>query len=317
LILRAGAERLRTTMLANVLPGLRELRAPLAAGYLWLLFAWMVWGDKLPSKSEEVADPARTPLDRFFELEPVVSSIGFAVLASVAAYVVGSIVIDVQTALGRTMGAALLRLIGGRAIEPGPLALAGSGLSTLSGWANDRETELRELMQRDDAVSRLVPDVELNRATHFAARSYIAANRDLLKTRLLDASEPLHSELDRPDAEATFRMAIWPPLTALVIYLALEVSSWWWFALVAPVLLAIQWINLRTRANNALVAAFVARPELGGQPAQEQVRRRAVQLIGDFLREHGVEDVPQSLYSPPAMPPGPSQPAPGGRVDAE
>jgi hypothetical protein len=83
-------------MLGNVVPGLRELRAPLAAGYLWLLFAWLVWGDKLPNKSAEKPDP----LDRLYRLEPVVSSIGLAVVASVAAYVVGSIVIDVQTWIG-------------------------------------------------------------------------------------------------------------------------------------------------------------------------------------------------------------------------
>jgi hypothetical protein len=77
-------------MLTNVLPGLRELRAPLAAGYLWLLFAWLVWGDELSqAKSAETANKARTPLDRFFELEPVVSSIGLAVVASVVAYVLG------------------------------------------------------------------------------------------------------------------------------------------------------------------------------------------------------------------------------------
>lgn len=76
-------------MLGNVLPGLRELRAPLAAGYLWLLFAWLVWGDELPTSKEVRSDPA---LDRLYELEPVISSIGLAVVASVAAYMVGSIV---------------------------------------------------------------------------------------------------------------------------------------------------------------------------------------------------------------------------------
>jgi hypothetical protein len=124
LILRANAKRLRKRMLTNVLPGLRELRAPLAAGYLWLLFAWLVWGDELSqAKSAETADKARTPLDRFFELEPVISSIGLAVVASVAAYIVGSIVIDVQTGIGRSITAEFRERLGrqkDRRREQGP-----------------------------------------------------------------------------------------------------------------------------------------------------------------------------------------------------
>jgi hypothetical protein len=93
-------------MLTNVLPGLRELRAPLAAGYLWLVFAWMVWGGELPNKD----DPKAAPLEQLYKLEPIISTIGLAVVASVAAYVLGSIVIDVQTAIGR--GAAQLSVRG-------------------------------------------------------------------------------------------------------------------------------------------------------------------------------------------------------------
>jgi hypothetical protein len=31
-------------MLMNLLPGLRELRAPLVSGYLWLISAWLLLG---------------------------------------------------------------------------------------------------------------------------------------------------------------------------------------------------------------------------------------------------------------------------------
>src|SRR5690349_15031744 len=82
-------------MLANVMPGLRELRAPLTAGYLWLLWAWLTFGGLLPN--------ATTPghLARLYDLGPVVSDFGLAVVASVAAYVIGSIVIDAQVLIGR------------------------------------------------------------------------------------------------------------------------------------------------------------------------------------------------------------------------
>src|SRR4051794_39467976 len=67
LILLRRSSRLHP-MLGNVLPGVRELRAPLAGGYLWLVFAWVVWGDKLPSKGAEKADA----LDRLYRLAPIV-----------------------------------------------------------------------------------------------------------------------------------------------------------------------------------------------------------------------------------------------------
>ena len=343
-------------MLGNVLPGLRELRAPLAAGYLWLLFAWMVWGDTLPTKDENKGDA----LDRLYQLEPVISSIGLAVVASVAAYVLGSIVIDVQTAIGRRIANLeswyWMRFSGAdpdeyERVRAGHLSLTDAGRRMLERWELARAVELQEVMEHEarqaqadavsatvarDAVKRDVDEMQkralaqgagrafgssadaavlkelrewqarlderelavatasyLEEALKFrpdrdvsqATAEYITSNRDLLKTRLLDTSAPLHSDLDRPDAEATFRMALWVPLTALVIYLTVKVSLWWVFALVVPVLLAWQWISLRRQANAALVAAFVARDELGGQVAKAEVRKGTVRSITEHLSE--------------------------------
>jgi hypothetical protein len=138
------------------------------------------------------------------------------------------------------------------------------------------------------------PDFEIRQAT----AEYIASNRDLLKTRLLDASQPLHSDLDRPDAEATFRMALWPPLAVLVLYLTVNVSWVWAFALAVPLLLAWQWISLRRQANAALVAAFVARDELGGSVAQAAVRKGTVRLMIEQLTELHERD---REYQPPSF----------------
>ena len=61
-------------------------------------------------------------MSRLYRLEPVISSIGVAVIASVAAYMLGSIMIDVQKAItglpdlvaraGKLIGTILGRLIG-------------------------------------------------------------------------------------------------------------------------------------------------------------------------------------------------------------
>lgn len=44
-------------MLTSLLPGLRELRAPLAAGYLWLTVAWLIFGDNLNKAAGDQNSP--------------------------------------------------------------------------------------------------------------------------------------------------------------------------------------------------------------------------------------------------------------------
>src|SRR5688572_3660556 len=42
----------RRSMLANLLPGLRELRTPLAIGWIWLIALWIASGRILPSSED-------------------------------------------------------------------------------------------------------------------------------------------------------------------------------------------------------------------------------------------------------------------------
>jgi hypothetical protein len=72
--------------LANLMPGVRELRAPLAAGYLWLLAAWLVLAERIPPEEE-----ATGLLKSLYDLGDVATAIGFAIALSFAAYLVGII----------------------------------------------------------------------------------------------------------------------------------------------------------------------------------------------------------------------------------
>lgn len=47
-------------MLANTLPGIREIRGPLAAGYLWLVFGWLALGGPT---SSELSGPVKELVD--------------------------------------------------------------------------------------------------------------------------------------------------------------------------------------------------------------------------------------------------------------
>jgi hypothetical protein len=79
---------------------------------------------------------------------------------------------------------------------------------------------------------------------------------------LLDLSPTLHSEVDRPDSEASFRMALWPPLCALIVYFTSTDSKLWLIGLLLPAVLAAQWIYSRNQAHGALRVAIRVRPEL-------------------------------------------------------
>jgi hypothetical protein len=73
-------------MWASLLPGVRDLRAPLAAGYVWLLFGWLLFEPHQGSLGF-IAPVVAT----FSSLDHLVSAAGLAVAASFAAYLIGSL----------------------------------------------------------------------------------------------------------------------------------------------------------------------------------------------------------------------------------
>jgi hypothetical protein len=293
-------------VLSSVLPGLRELRAPLAAGYLWLATLWLIFAADLPSAREF----DRGPFGRFVDIGGLLSGLGSAVALSVAAYVIGSVAIDIQSLVGVYWNRWASQMITeprafreqpvvqrprrttSMALSPGALGLAITALQRLEPYLTDRVTyevarssnekpdmirwEAHEWAERmvsaDDrdaaSSSELFGDVrsaakELDLSTPRKRWiDWIDRNRELLKTRLLDLSSALHTEVDRPDAEATFRMALWPPLVVALAYLAATNSPWWLAGLAFPAAVAAQWIALRRRANDALITAIAAKSEL-------------------------------------------------------
>src|SRR6187200_2982923 len=68
-----------------VIPGLREVRAPLVAGYLWGVCGWLIFAPFLPDE--------KNPLyERLAQLGEAVGPVGVATAASIAAYLAGSLV---------------------------------------------------------------------------------------------------------------------------------------------------------------------------------------------------------------------------------
>jgi hypothetical protein len=85
--------------LSQMLPGFRHVRAPLISGYIWLFVAWLLLAGELPLKHES------TVYRHAYELGEAAGPIGLALVASVAAYLVGSLVQVFFSSLGNGFAA--------------------------------------------------------------------------------------------------------------------------------------------------------------------------------------------------------------------
>lgn len=85
-------------ILSNALPGFRDLRGPVIAGYMWLLFAWILTTPDLDTR------PNGGVAEAFYNLGEHISRVGIIVAVSVAAYLVGSISQEASNALRGVVG---------------------------------------------------------------------------------------------------------------------------------------------------------------------------------------------------------------------
>lgn len=84
------------SFITQLLPGVRDIRGPLIAGYMWLLAGWLLFANSLPDRHEHPA------YEHLFEVGDVLGPAGIAVITSVAAYLVGSLLQTVPRWLAAT-----------------------------------------------------------------------------------------------------------------------------------------------------------------------------------------------------------------------
>jgi hypothetical protein len=72
-------------ILASALPGFRDLRAPLIAGYMWLVFLWLL------VKPEIATRPANGTTAAMYDLAKHAGPIWIGLGVGVAAYLIGSV----------------------------------------------------------------------------------------------------------------------------------------------------------------------------------------------------------------------------------
>ena len=264
-------------MLTNLLPGIRDLRTPLATGYLWLLALWL-W---VPSQFKHAVPTTGIPGD-ITRLAHYASRAGVGIAVSFAAYLVG--------VLSKSLNPPLVRLgtfsfyapsLITRGAYGQPLFIAGVGfLDFWRRWfpvaasVDETEKEREELAFNEktvlvsarlstaglyslsDVTRRAADDGTINKDARSKYNSYLIREVPRLGNALVGKETELYSVYDRLISEYEFRIGIGAPLIALTITLAAQWSLLWLLILL-PVLVLLSTGSQQRMAAGDLLADAV------------------------------------------------------------
>jgi hypothetical protein len=206
-------------VLTSILPGVRELRTPLATGYLWLLNAWLLVGQHLPH-----VRPGGGPLARLWDAGSYGGKGALVVALSFVAYLIGVFV------------------------EIDPLLMWEHGGRPR--WINAIRNQLRRgalnriinffpLSPRatDDLLEFSEEDFNLSREQHRAAvLNGVTREERQLATRLQAANNDLFNRYDRLLSESAFRINVAPPIAALLLIFVWQADLPQWATIILTVL---------------------------------------------------------------------------------
>lgn len=189
-------------MLASLLPGLRDLRVPLATGVLWLVVLWLASYPAIPSAGE-----ATGLIGELYLLGAALGpTVELAVLSFIA-YVVGILTARPTAAISRGL-ARLINILTLRRVRERELFPSAQRLTISSAeQAFNHALQLRAELPRSDFE-------------HFDMLERMAADVPLVATRLLADNRELFDRYDRADAEAAFRFSVAPPLVPIALLVA-------------------------------------------------------------------------------------------------
>jgi hypothetical protein len=243
-------------VLTSLLPGLRDLRTPLAVGYLWLVGLWLLVYKWVPMT---VAQAAEGPIKALYQLGSLLGqTVVFAALTFVA-YILGSVL---RLQLFTKLGSLLPLSVDMRKFAIAPLVAARRHKSMTDQLMTFVAGQIREV-DHDD----LTRDEQLEILGQFRApyihRGYqyvhaISADLEAVAIQLQAKNRDFWDSYDREMAEAQFRYGIVPPLFLIIVLLAIESGSAWWLLLLAiPLLLLYRGILHSITAASTLVQAIV------------------------------------------------------------
>ncbi len=274
-------------MLAALLPGLRDLRAPVAAGYLWLFGLWLVFAPHL--------EPSAHPTGVVHDVVTLGNAAGrAAVTAAVtfAAYLVGVVSIAANpliNRLGNLLAATRLRRFMPRAqwqrvratiislvylriderfladgviraetarrLHAVQVAAGAHGTTLAAGFEADPDIVIEQARTTPAVRARLL-DALLD-----TAAPQEECRLDLLRTpvRIVGREADIYAAYDRYRAEYELRMGLVLPVTFLIGTLAVMASPWWTAGIFVSAMLLYLGVAANIQASTVLTESVGAR----------------------------------------------------------
>ncbi|HWM62454.1 MAG TPA: hypothetical protein VNP96_00510 [Solirubrobacterales bacterium] len=198
-------------ILASALPGFRDLRAPVIAGYMWMLLVWLLVDPNLDRPPENGITGS------IYDLMERIGPIWIAIAAGVVAYLSGS----VSQEISRILKAAW-QVLGPKGFLAGGFNVRGDERLDMS---FNRGRSAIDSSTLPDVVKRKLADGLRRRAEE--AQFEATRELDLPATLLVGDQAQLFAEVDRLRAEGELRMAVVPPLLGLMAFLAWDTSLLW------------------------------------------------------------------------------------------
>lgn len=282
-------------MLVSLLPGLRELRTPLAVGYLWLIWFWLLVGEPVPMKPEDA------PTGSFHSIYLLGSVLGASVVLaciSFVAYLFGTMLLftirwnvfstkssipalkrllgftarlerkylwsyeSLVREVGRQLHDVIRAKLGGKQAESALLKLVEYDFESLI----QDPTIPRETDERDYVDPALPPHVSgvFGERMDTVTRTVIQ-ELNLVGIRLQAKNRDMWDTFDRSRAEAEFRSGIITPLILVVITFSIRAATmdkgtlWsllWLFLLFVPWWLLVLATRKAIEATSTLIQAM-------------------------------------------------------------
>ncbi|MBT2226265.1 hypothetical protein [Nonomuraea sp. NEAU-A123] len=248
-------------MLANLLPGLREIRTPLAAGYMWLAGIWLTWGIDLPR-----AGQAKGVLAEIYRLGDAAGLAAVGIAMSFVAYLIGVLAnIPVQWFANNCYEQVFLSLNGNREV----LAIVFDVIER-----EYKETGKSELGVK---LKSMLGDDPHPRTLAIYLHRYLMPLLALIPSRLLGKEPEIYNAWDRAYSEAEFRAAVAPVMMFLSLPVVRVSHVLAAVLLFASTFLGSTYLMQRAQADSILIQAIRAdRVPLAdqGEIANFLIRRR-------------------------------------------
>jgi hypothetical protein len=262
-------------MLMSLLPAFRDLRAPLVAGYVWLVAIWLIAERYLPNGAQR-QEGAVGALGKLVNLT---GRVGALAAATLIAYLIGSIT---ESLMSRVMRRLSQRM---RLREELPL------LEFIFMMLTDNELNARALQGEAGYPSALSRSAvfpgesrRLDGEVHRLADS-VVRQLDRIARRLRSDEKDLYDEFDRLRSEAELREALTPAVAALAVALAVTWDLRW--LLLILLCLALLWQALERRASADRVVLDAILVKKVKAPALERIEQRGLALANvAHVEEH-------------------------------